>query len=327
MYLNTKSDNVSSPTDNMPLDRDAPIFLAGHRGMLGTALFKLLKEKGFAKIITRTSKELDLTDGGAVNAFFKQERPSYVILAAAVVGGIMANISRPAEFIHVNLAIQDNVIHASHIAGVRKLMFFGSACMYPRECAQPIREDSLLESPPEVTSLPYAIAKTAGLVQCASYRKQYGLNAVVVVPASLYGPGDNFDPENSHVLSGLLRRIHEARVSGKKNIVVWGDGTPRREFLYVDDAADAVLYLMDHYDSGEWINLGSGQDISIRDLVEIICEVIGFDGEVKYDVNKPKGVPRKILDSTRLSQLGWKPSVSLREGIKKTYDWFLQHEG
>lgn len=260
-----------------------------------------------------------------MRAFFEKERPSCVILAAALVGGIAANISRPADFIHINLAIQNNVIHASHLYGVRKLLFFGSACMYPRDVEQPIQENSLLEGPPEMTSLPYALAKIAGTVQCAAYRSQYGLNAVVAVPASLYGPGDNFDPENSHVLAGLLKKFHEAKESGKERVVVWGDGTPKREFLYVDDAADAVLYLMEHYDSKEIINIGSGVEVSISQLAKIISDIVGFKGQIVFDPSKPGGAPRKILDSSKIARLGWKPRVSLREGIERTYRWFKIH--
>ncbi|MHB8916525.1 MAG: GDP-L-fucose synthase family protein [Desulfocucumaceae bacterium] len=325
MHLNFKPEKRPAPALEGPLDRDAPVYLAGHSGMLGTALLRLLRERGFTRIITRTSKELDLTDGNAVKEFFSRERPAYVILAAAVVGGIVANINRPAEFIHVNLAIQDNVIHASHLNNVRKLIFFGSSCMYPRDTGQPIREDSLLEGPPEMTSLPYAAAKIAGMVQCSAYRAQYGLNAVLAVPASLYGPGDNYDPENSHVLSGLLRKIHEARVSGSQTVEVWGDGTPTREFLYVDDAAEAVLYLMDHYSGEEWINLGSGQEISIRDLALNICDVVGYSGEIVFDTARPNGAPRKVLDNAKITGLGWKPRVGLREGLEKTYQWFLNN--
>lgn len=239
----------------------------------------------------------------------------------------MANISRPAEFIHVNLAIQDNVIHASHLVSVQKLLFFGSACMYPLGCDQPITEQSFLESPPESTSLSYAIAKIAGTVQCAAYRYQYGLNAIVAVPASLYGPGDNFDPDHGHVLSGLLRKVHEARKLGEDRVVVWGDGAPQREFLFVDDAADAVLYLMEHYNEGSLINLGSGEEVSIRDLAGIICDVVGYRGELVFDASKPKGASRKILDNTLISQLGWRPQIALKEGIERTYSWFLAQDG
>lgn len=321
MYLSSNS-KKSLTVQQLPIDRKAPIFLAGHRGMLGTSLLKLLKHKGFTSVITRTSAELDLTDGKAVTEFFKKERPSYVILAAGLVGGIIANSTRPAEFIHVNLAIQDNVISASQHTGVKKLMFMGSSCMYPRNCDQPIREESLLESPPEITSLPYAIAKIAGAIQCHAYRSQYGMNAVIAVPASLYGPGDNFDPDNSHVLSGLIRKIHDAKVSGKKQVEIWGDGTPKREFLYVDDAAGAILFLLENYDGEEMINIGSGQEMSILELAEVICDIVGFRGQIALDTSKPNGTPRKILDTSRLNELGWAPSVSLRDGIEKTYTWF-----
>lgn len=323
MYLKF-SNGLSDNSNELPLDRKAPIFLAGHRGMLGSAVLKLLKEEGFNNIITRTSSELDLTDGKTVRAFFEKERPAYVILSAAILGGIVANINRPADFIHVNLAIQDNIIHASHLAGVKKLIFFGSSCMYPRNCNQPIKEDTFLESPPELTSLPYAIAKIAGVVQCAAYRSQYGMNSIVAVPASLYGPGDNFDPDNSHVLSGLLRKVHEAKISKKEEVVVWGDGTPTREFLYVEDAAEAVLFLMDHYNGEEWVNLGTGQEISIADLAKIICDVVKFKGEIVFDTSKPNGAPRKVLDDSQILSLGWGPQVSLREGIERTYAWFLK---
>jgi GDP-L-fucose synthase len=324
MYLSTNLKKLLSPRKRH-LDRDEPIYLAGHRGMLGTALLKLLKEKGFNNILARTSRELDLTDSRAVTEFFKKERPAYVILAAALVGGIVANINRPAELIQVNLAIQNNVIHASQLTGVRKLMFFASSCMYPVNSKQPYKEGSFLEGPPELTSLPYAVAKIAGVVQCAAYRSQYGLNSIVAVPASLYGPGNNLDPENSHVLSALLRRIHEAKVSGEKNVVVWGNGIPKREFLYVDDAADAILHLMEHYDAEEPVNIGSGQEITIRELAEVVCDVVGFRGMIVFDTSKPNGASRKVLDNSRVRQLGWKPKVSLREGIERTYIWFLKY--
>jgi len=306
-------------------DKNTSIYLAGHRGMLGRAVLRRLREQGFKNIITRTSGELDLTDSRAVNAFLKKERPACIILAAALVGGIAANISRPADFIHVNLAVQNNVIHAAHLSGVRKLLFFGSSCMYPGDIEQPVPEKSLLKGPPEKTSLPYAVAKIAGAVQCAAYRTQYGLNAVVAVPAGLYGPGDNFDPENSHVLAGILSRVHEAHSLGREKVVIWGDGTPRREFLYVDDAAEAVLHLLEHYDSGEIINLGSGVEVSISELSKIICETVGFKGQIVFDPSKPGGAPRKILNTSKIARLGWKPRVSLREGIERTYRWFLEN--
>lgn len=320
MYLRSGNDQ---PINIEEINKRAPLFLAGHQGMLGTSLSNILKEYGYHNIISKTREELDLTDTKVVNEFFNKYRPLYVILTAALVGGIQANRTRPAEFIHNNLAIQDNVINAAGMFGVRKLVFFGSACMYPKDAEQPISEESLLMNIPEITSLPYAVAKIAGTIQCVAYRAQYGLNAITVVPATMYGPGDNFDFENGHVLSALLRKIYEAKHFRKDTVVVWGDGTPKREFLFVDDAANAVIQLLEKYNLSDPINIGSGQETTISELVDIICDVVGFRGRIVYDRSKPNGAPRKILDSTKIRTLGWKPKVSLREGIERTYQWYL----
>lgn len=307
------------------------IFIAGHRGMVGGAILRKLQAQG-ADIVTRTHAELDLTDQAAVRSFMATERPYAVILAAAKVGGILANDSYPAEFIRDNLAIELNVIHEAWAAGVQRLLFLGSSCIYPRHADQPMREDALLTGPLEATNEPYAIAKIAGIKMCESYNRQYGTDYRSVMPTNLYGPGDNFHPENSHVLPALIRRFHEAAREGRSEVVIWGTGAPRREFLHVDDMADASLFVMEldraTYESNtqprlSHINVGTGTDITIFELAEIVAEVTGFQGEIRCDTSKPDGSPRKLMDVFRLRNMGWQARIPLRDGIEETYRWFL----
>lgn len=304
----------------------ARIYVAGHRGLAGGAIYRKLQATGYSHLITRGHGELNLCDPVAVDTFFRQEQPDYVFLAAAKVGGIYANDTYPVDFLRDNLQIQTNVIDAAYRHGVQKLLFLGSSCIYPKFAEQPIREDSLLTGPLEPTNEWYAIAKIAGIKLCQAFHKQYGFNAISLMPTNLYGPGDNFHPQNSHVLPALLRRFHEAKERGDRQVVVWGTGSPRREFLHVDDLADAALYLMQHYDQPEIVNVGVGEDVSIRDLAELICEVVGYDGELAWDTSKPDGTPRKLLDVSRLHSLGWKAQIPLRQGIELTYSWFREHQ-
>ena len=292
---------------------------------MGSAITRRLQADGFGNLVVRTQAELDLTDRAAVDRFFDAERPEYVFLAAALVGGIYANDSRPAEFIYANLAIQTNVIDAAHRFGVRKLEFLGSSCIYPRDAPQPIREVYLLTGPLEPTNEPYAIAKIAGIRMAQAYARQYGFNVISLMPTNLYGPGDNFDLNNSHVLPALIRRIDEARNKHADEVTLWGTGKPRREFLHVDDLARAAVFLMNAYDSPEIINVGAGEDLSIRELAEMVCRVIGFRGEIVYDSSRPDGTPRKLLDVSRLRALGWKPSIALEDGIRQTWQWYREH--
>lgn len=306
-------------------DKNTRIYLAGHRGLIGSALHRRLKSDGYAHIVTRDRSELDLSDSVAVRGFFEQEKPEVVILAAGRVGGIVGNMASPAEFITQNLEIQLNVIREAHRAGASRLLFFGSSCMYPRECAQPMKESALLTGMPEPTSLSYALAKLAGVQLCLAYNKQYpDRQYVPVIPNNAYGPFDDFDPKSSHVLSALVRRFHEARVAGSPTVTLWGSGTPRREFLFSDDIADACLFLLkkDKLDDLP-INIGCEVDYSIRELAETIARIVGFKGEIELDRTKPDGAPRKLLDSSKLIALGWKAKTSLEEGIRRTYDWYL----
>jgi GDP-L-fucose synthase len=284
-----------------------------------------LEQKPGIELLTRTRKELDLRDRDAVQQFLKAAQPEAVVMAAAKVGGIQANYQFPVEFLLENLEIQNSVIAASFQAGVKKLLFLGSSCIYPRLAPQPISEDTLLTGPLEVTNEPYAIAKIAGIKLCQAYARQYGANFVSVMPTNIYGPNDNFDLENSHVLGGLLRKAHEAKESGKPSMVVWGTGTPRREFLHSDDLADAVAFLIEHYDSPEIINVGCGQDVTIRELAELVCDVVGFTGRLEFDTTKPDGTPRKLLDVSKLTNLGWQAKIPLRKGLASMYDWFLKN--
>jgi GDP-L-fucose synthase len=307
------------------MEQSARIFVAGHRGLVGSAIVRKLLDSGFANLILRTRAELDLCDAAAVRRFFDAEKPEYVFLAAAKVGGILANSSRPAEFIGENLAIELNVIDAAYRCGVRKLQFLGSSCIYPKLAPQPMREEHLLTGPLEPTNEWYAVAKIAGIKLAQAYRKQYGFRAISLMPTNLYGPDDNFDLETSHVLAALIRKFHDAKRSGTPEVTIWGTGTPRREFLHVDDLADAALFLMLNYDDPEIINVGTGQDVTIRELAEIIAEIAGYSGRLTFDPSKPDGTPRKLLDVNRLHALGWQAKTKLGEGIAATYHWYQRH--
>lgn len=295
------------------------IYVAGHRGMVGSAIVRRLLKNGFSNIITRTSKELDLRDQLAVAAFFEKEKPAYVFLAAAKVGGIMANNTYRGQFIYENLMIQNNVIHQAHINSAKKLMFLGSSCIYPKMAPQPLKEEYLLTGPLEPTNEPYAIAKIAGIEMCDAYRSQYGSNFVSVMPTNLYGPNDNYDLVNSHVLPAMLRKMHEAKVNSNSEVIIWGTGTPKREFLHADDMADACFYLMQHYDEKGLVNIGVGEDISIGDLARLIKGIVGYEGKLVFDTTKPDGTPRKLMDVSKLHSLGWKASTNLEDGIRQVY--------
>src|SRR6266576_2570240 len=301
------------------------IYVAGHRGLVGSAIVRLLRTRGFNRVITRLRSELDLRDQSAVRTFFEQEKPDIAVLAAARVGGITANSVAPVEFLIENVEVQNNAICAAYESGVRKLIFLGSSCIYPKLAPQPIPESALLTGPLEPTNEAYAIAKIAGIKLCQAFAQEYGANFVSAMPTNLYGPGDNFDLETSHVLAALLRKAHEARMSGAGKMIVWGTGEPRREFLYVDDLAAAVLFLLAKYESTEIINVGCGEDISIRELAELVCGVVGFRGELKWDRSKPDGTPRKLLDVSKIKTLGWQPTISLRDGVARLYEWFLDN--
>lgn len=305
------------------MEKTAKIYIAGHRGMVGSAIYRRLTELGYQQIIMRTSSELDLRNQQAVADFFEQEKPDFVFLAAAKVGGIVANNTYRADFLYENLAIQNNVIHQSYLHGVKKLMFLGSSCIYPKLAPQPLKEDYLLTGQLESTNEPYAIAKIAGIKLCEAYRAQYGCNFISVMPTNLYGINDNYHPENSHVLPALIRRFHEAKSNGAPEVIIWGSGTPLREFLYADDLADACVFLMASYDESQFINIGVGEDLSIKDLSLLIKEVIGYDGELKFDTSKPDGTPRKLMDVSRLYALGWKHRTPLKDGLVKAYQDFL----
>ena len=311
------------------MEKEGKVYIAGHRGMVGSAIMRKLKSEGFNNIVTRVSSQLDLRDQLAVNEFFEQEKPAYVFLAAAKVGGIHANNVYRAEFIYENLMIEANVIHAAYQNGVEKLMFLGSSCIYPKMAPQPLKEESLLTGLLEETNEPYAIAKITGIKLCEAYRAQYGCNFISVMPTNLYGPNDNYDLNNSHVLPALMRKIIVAKESNAPYVVVWGTGSPLREFLHADDLADACYFLMEHYNEAGFVNIGTGTDISIRDLALLIKDVVGYEGEIKQDTSKPDGTPRKLMDVSRLHSLGWKASIPLEEGIRKVYeevknaDWAL----
>ncbi|WP_286670886.1 GDP-L-fucose synthase family protein [Mycobacterium paraterrae] len=308
----------------MTMDREARIYVAGHRGMVGSAITRKLIDQGYRDVLTRTHAELPLDDAVAVEEFFAAQRPQYVVLAAAKVGGIQANATRGAEFIRDNLAIQTNVIDAAYRHGARKLLFLGSSCIYPKHAEQPIVEEALLTGPLEETNLPYAVAKIAGKTMCDAYAKQYGFGAFTVMPCNVYGVGDNFHPEHSHVIAGMMRRFHEAKVSGSDRVTVWGTGSPLRELIDADDLADACVFLLRHYDGADMVNAGSGQEISIRDLALLMKSVVEFDGDVHFDAGKPDGTPRKLMDNSKLSALGWRPSLTVEAGIAKMYRWFVE---
>ena len=308
------------------MNKTDKIYIAGHRGLVGSAIVRNLKKKGYDNLLLRTSKELDLTNQADVNEFYEKEKPDYIFLAAAKVGGIHANDTYPADFIRVNLQIQTNVIDAAYRNNAKKLLFLGSSCIYPKFAPQPMKEEHLLTGELEPTNECYAIAKIAGIKMCQAYKKQYGFNAISLMPTNLYGPGDNFNLENSHVMPALIRKFHDAKINKLPEVEVWGTGTPKREFLHVDDMADASVYLMNNYDGEEFVNVGVGEDVSIRELAESVKEVVGFEGELKFDSSKPDGTPRKLLDVSKLNGLGWKASIGLEQGISETYSWFLEHE-
>lgn len=305
------------------MNKNSKIYIAGHTGLVGSAVKRKLESLGYTNLVYRTRQELDLMDDKKAAEFFEQERPEYVFMAAAKVGGIVANRDQPAEFIYQNLKIETSVIHNSYLQGVKKLCFLGSTCIYPKLAPQPIKEEYLLTGPLEETNDAYAIAKIAGIKMCQSYNKQYGTNFISVMPTNLYGPNDNFDLTSSHVLPALIRRFHEAKINNVSEVIIWGTGKPKREFLHVDDLADTLMFLMEKYDDGEIINIGCGEDLAIIDLAKLIAKVVGFTGQIKNDTTKPDGTPRKLADVTRLFSLGWKPKISLENGIKQTYQWFL----
>jgi GDP-L-fucose synthase len=325
------------------MEKNSRIYVAGHRGLVGSSILRRLKADGFTRLITKTHQELDLLCQNDVEIFFRSEKPEYVFLAAAKVGGILANDSFPAEFIYDNLMIQTNIIHAAYRGGVKKLLFLGSSCIYPKEAPQPMKEEYLLSGRLEPTNEPYAIAKIAGIKMCQSYNRQYGTYFISVMPTNLYGPGDNFNLETSHVLPALIRKFHEAKIRGRRSeigdqgseikgkgidnndsVTIWGTGTPRREFLHVDDLADACIFLMKNYDESAIINIGVGDDISIRELAVLIADIVGFKGSIRYDSSKPDGTLRKLLDVSRLRSMGWESKISLRRGIEKTYRWYVE---
>ena len=307
---------------------DSRIYVAGHRGLVGSAIVRRLQAGGYRNLITRTHAELDLTHQQAVNRFFESERPEYVFIAAARVGGIYANNTYPAEFVYQNLMIESNIIHAAWRNQAQKLLFLGSSCIYPKHAPQPMKEEHLLTGHLEPTNEAYAIAKIAGIKMCAAYNRQHGTNFLSVMPTNLYGPGDNYDPKNSHVLPALIRRMHEAKTQGLPEVVIWGTGSPRREFLYCDDLADACVFLMERYnaaDLGEFVNIGVGREITIRELAELVAEIVGFNGKLTFDTSKPDGTPRKLLDVARMQALGWEAKTGFREGLHQAYEDFLHN--
>ncbi|MCK5378214.1 MAG: GDP-L-fucose synthase [Acidobacteria bacterium] len=303
---------------------DSPIFVAGHRGLVGSAVLRALERQSSRNILTATREQLDLRDQAAVNYWFKANRPEYVYLVAGTVGGIFANSTRPAEFIYDNLMIHATVVHAAHLYGVKKLLYLGSSCIYPRDCRQPMREEALLSGYLEPSNEPYAVAKIAGIKLCQAYRRQYGCNFISAMPTNLYGPFDNFDLESSHVLPALIRKFHDARVEANRKVTIWGSGSPRREFLYVDDLADACLFLMDSYNEENHINVGTGQDLTIRELAESVRDIVYPGAALEFDTSKPDGTPRKLLDLSRLHKLGWRNRIDLNHGIRLTYDWYTE---
>jgi GDP-L-fucose synthase len=301
------------------------IYVAGHRGLVGSAILRLLKKRGYKNLVTRTSKQLDLRDQKATRKFFEKEKPECVFLAAAKVGGILSNDSYPVDFLQDNLQIQTNIICNAYNSGAKKLLFLGSSCIYPRDCPQPMKEEYLLTGPLEKTNEWYAITKIAGIKLCQAYRKQYGFNAISAMPTNLYGPNDNFDLKTSHVLPALIRKFHEAKINNQPEVIIWGTGTPKREFLYIDDLADACLFLMQNYDSEEIINIGTGEDVTIKELAELIGEIVNYNGKLTFDTGKPDGTPRKLQDVSRLNVSGWKFKTNLKAGITKTYNWYKRN--
>ncbi len=323
--MNFAAGKVIRPIHTM--NKDALIYVAGHRGLVGSAICRTLQRHGFENLITRTHRELDLTKQADVSDFFQQEQPEYVFLAAAKVGGIHANNTYPADFIRDNLLVQLNVIDSARRSGTKKLLFLGSSCIYPKYASQPMAESSLLTGELEPTNEWYAVAKIAGIKQCQAYRRQYGFNAISLMPTNLYGPGDNFDLDNAHVLPALIRKFHEAKESGADKVMVWGTGKPKREFLYVDDLAEASLFLMENYEEEEIVNVGTGEDISIAELAENVKDIVGYDGTIEYDLTKPDGTPRKLLDTSKVNEIGWFPKCSFKIGLAQTYRWFLANQG
>lgn len=307
--------------------KDAPIFVAGHGGLVGSAILRRLHREGFTNVLTARRDQMDLRDQAAVNYWFKANRPEYVFLVAGTVGGILANSTRPAEFLYDNMMIHGTVVHASHLYDARKLLYLGSSCIYPRDARQPIREEELLTGPLEPTNEAYALAKITGIRLCQAYRRQYGSNFIAAMPTNLYGPNDNFDLTSSHVLPAMIRKFHDAKVTGSPSVEIWGTGSPMREFLHVDDLADACLFLMNHYEDEEFVNVGVGHDLSIRALAELVRDIVYPAAQLVFDRSKPDGTPRKVLDVSRLNSLGWRARITLREGIQETYAWFLDHSG
>jgi GDP-L-fucose synthase len=305
--------------------KDARIFVAGHRGLVGSAIVRRLERDGFTRIETATREQLDLRDQAAVNYWFRAHRPEYVFLVAGTVGGIMANSTRPAEFIYDNMMIHATVVHAAHLFPVKRLLYLGSSCIYPRECTQPMKEEHLLSGLLEPTNEPYAIAKIAGIQLCQAYRRQYGCDFISAMPTNLYGPNDNFDLTSSHVLPALIRKFHDAKLAGRAEVEIWGTGSPRREFLHVDDLADACLFLIRRYDASEHVNVGTGEDLTIRELAETVRDIVHPEARLVFDASKPDGTPRKLLDVSRLHALGWRHCIGLRDGIASSYRWFLEH--
>ena len=307
------------------MNKDSKIYVAGHTGMVGSAIVRRLKSAGYQNLFLKTHRELDLLNQSAVSDFFSQQKPDYVFLAAAKVGGILANDTYRGQFIYENLQIQINVIHNAYLSGVKKLLFLGSSCIYPKFAPQPLKEEYLLTGELEPTNEPYAIAKIAGIKMCQSYNRQYGTNFISVMPTNLYGPNDNFDLQTSHVLAAFIRKFHEAKINQKPFVEIWGSGTPRREFLHVDDLADACLFLMHNYNENGFLNIGVGEDVSIKELALLVKKVVNYEGELKFDTSKPDGTPRKLLDVTLLQKLGWKARIQLQDGIQKTYQWFAEN--
>lgn len=307
------------------MDLNSKIYVAGHSGLVGSAIVRNLKAKGFNHLLFRTHSELDLCDAQAVRSFFEEEKPEYVFVAAAQVGGILANATYPAEFIRNNLAIEENIIHSAYESGVKKLLFLGSSCIYPRDCPQPIKEEYLMSGPLETTNEWYAIAKIAGLKLCQAYSKQYGARFISLMPTNLYGPRDNFDPETSHVAPALIRKFVEAKEQNAPHVVLWGTGSPRREFLYVDDLAEAALWAMEEYEENQWLNIGTGEDVTILELAHLISELVGYSGKIVFDTEKPDGTPRKLLDVSKINERGWRAETDLRSGLKKAIAWYLEN--
>ena len=307
------------------MEKKSKIYIAGHTGLVGSSIVRELQKQDYNNLLLKTHKELELLSFQDVSMFFQKEKPDYVFMAAAKVGGIYANSTYPAEFIFENLQVQNNIIHNAYLNKVKKLLFLGSSCIYPRNCPQPIKEEYLLTSELEPTNEPYAVSKIAGIKMCQSYNKQYGTNYISAMPTNLYGIGDNFHPENSHVIPGLIYKVHEAKINNAPFVTIWGTGKPQREFLFVDDLANACVFLMNTYSRDEIINIGSGNDLTIKELAEIICEVIGYKSKIQFDPSKPDGTPRKLLDITKLKKLGWNPTVDLKTGLIKTYEWYLRN--